>query len=490
MQRLSVYGLALALLGAACSSTAPGTEEATIGGIQPSAAQDAPTAPGVAPSPLGSSAEGGAVVAPGEGVSTGLPSSGAAGGAPRTRDLGPPSQGVTKEAIKLGFWILDTTAVCANVGVDSGPCAGDDRAEVAAINDWMNAHGGIAGRRVDPVLVVQEVTRSNYSTMAQAACEAFTEDHQVFAVVVASQFSRPDHVNCLAERNTPVVDAGTWAFDADDYARFAGFLYQPDRPRPERWVTAYVDGLARQGFFEKGSTIGLVRFDGASYTRVTEEVLKPRLAAHGFAVAEEAAIRTPESIAQYSDMNAEMNNAILRFRNEGVDRVLFFATNQELSFFFFKAADSQGFRPRYGLSSYDNPAFEESEAPGDQLNGAIGFGWAPRLDVAYERDPGGGRPVTRCGKIFADAGLDPTRARSEKCDNMFFLKAALDRAQALNPLGLRLAVEGLGGAFKPAATLTTRFDRGRYDGPATYRFLAFRQGCSCFRYTSGERAMP
>ena len=52
-------------------------------------------------------------------------------------------------------------------------------------------------------------------------------------------------------------------------------------------------------------------------------------------------------------MNAQLSNAILRFRRSNVNRVLFFTVMGEFHFFYFRQADSQGFTPRYGVSSFD-----------------------------------------------------------------------------------------------------------------------------------------
>jgi ABC-type branched-subunit amino acid transport system substrate-binding protein len=400
-------------------------------------------------------------------------------------------RGVTGQSIKIGFWIIDLAATCASLGIQTTPaCEVSDEGEMRAVNAYINAHGGIAGRKVDLVVIKSQVDRTTYSAEAEAACESFVQDHKVYAVIVPPQFARPGFAYCMAKHNTPVIEGGTWPFDGTDYGRLAGVLYQPNRPRPERWIPAYIASLRAQGFLSRGIRLGLVRFDGAAFTRMTERVLKPALKRYGIALAAEAPIDPPETASSgYGGMNAQINNAILRFNDARVDRVIFFATLGEVQFFWFSAAEAQQFHPRYGLSSMDWPSFMEAMAPAAQLRGAVGVGWSPDYDVAPERDPGGSAAAQRCKRIFTASGQEAGAGRSAKCDAEFFLKLALERASSFAPAALRRAVDGLGSSFKPAETFATYFASGRYDGPSEMRTLAFDGGCPCFRYTSGPRRL-
>jgi substrate-binding family protein len=484
--RLSPTVLALALVAVACSSTsAPRSSNVTVQQTASPAGPEAGANQG-APSP-----------ALPQGTSPALAGSKQPGSRPapqptvRVSDLGPPGQGVGRNKIKVGFWILDVSAACEGTGVRVATCADDDRGETEAINNYINKHGGIARRAIDPVIIKSAIDRS-HAAQAQAACESFAVDHKVFAVLVPPQPARIQLATCLAKRGVPVIDAGMWPYDRVDYQKVAGYYFQPDRPRPERWVRAYIDGLAAQGFFKGDTRIGLVRWSAPAFERVTERVLKVRLAARGLRLLEEAAISPPDSLSGYGGMNAQINSAILRFSNSRVNRVLFFADIGEVQTFWFPAAESQNFRPRYGLTSTDTPGQSlEDLAPHEQLRGAMGVGWNPIFDVGPEVDPGGSRAAELCKKILRDAGQDAGAGRNLKCDNAFFLKAVLDRAPALNVKGMRIAVENLGDRFLPSGTFATRFGPGRWDGPSLYRYLAFDfAGCECFKYTSGPKTLP
>lgn len=395
--------------------------------------------------------------------------------------------------IKIGYWVVNSDAGCQAIGADRGSgqgCTSSDADAVRAFASHVNANGGIVGRKLVPVIYETEATRDSWASQAQAACAHFTEDNQVFAVVSEGEVGRDVLAYCVARTNTPVIDPGFWPFDDHAYRELNGLLYQPDRAKPERWVRAYIDGLAAQGFFGKDTRVGLFRFGGGSFDRVTERVLKAKLQEHGVKLAEEAVIKTPASVAAFSDMNVELASAILRFRQARVNRVIFFSTMAEMAIFYFPQAESQGFRPRYGVSSLEYLGRLSADAPDAQLRDAVGVGWLPRFDVAPADDPGGSAAAAQCKEILRQAGLNAGAGRNSRCSATLFLKAALDRAPALNPTGLRLAVEGLGTSFEPAETFTASFGPGRYDGPSTLRFVGFNTQCGCFRYTSGPKPLP
>jgi hypothetical protein len=291
---------------------------------------------------------------------------------------------------------------------------------------------------------------------------------------------------CIAKQRAPVIDPAHWPWDTTARRPVLDFFYQPQRPMPERWVSAYIEGLWKQGFFRKDSRIGLIRFDAAPFTRLTQNVLKPRLAAHGLKLLEDAAISTPPSVSAYGDLNTQINSAILRFKNARIDRMLFMETMSEISLFYFPQAEAANFHPRYGVTTMEYLDSQSKNAPASQLRGAVGIGWAPYYDVAPANDPGRNAAAVRCNSILTAAGGDSHGGRNPKCDTLFFLKEVLDRARAenlgLNASGFRAAVESLGSSFRPAASFATAFGSGRHQGTAAYRYVAYDETCSCFKY--------
>ena len=405
-------------------------------------------------------------------------------------------QGITADEVKIGFWLLDKGNAGQVLGCEGNSnCAtGDENVDLAALVKWVNANGGLGGRELVPVVYHTDALSSSWAAQAQAACTYFTEDQKVFAVVSEGEAGRPFMAPCVADRGIPVIDPAHWPWDRTARKPLAPFFYQPQRADPERWMAAYVEELWRQGFFAEDSTIGLFRFDAPPFTRVTENVLKPRLAKHGLSLAEEAVLTTPPSVGAYSDMNAQIGNAIVRFRNAGVDRVLFFETMSEITLFYFPQAQAQGYYPRYGVSSMQYLDSARQNATPRQLAGAVGIGWGPFYDVAPSNDAGNSTGAKRCAKALQDGGAEPGAGRNPQCDTIFFLKAVLDRAVRLEldltPSGFRQAVHAVGNSFEPASTFGASFSAGRHQGVSHYRRIAYEAGCECFAYRGKTRPLP
>jgi hypothetical protein len=93
----------------------------------------------------------------------------------------------------------------------------------------------------------------------------------------------------------------------------------------------------------------------------------------------------------------------------------------------------------------------------------------------------------RCRKIYKDAGISaPDRAneagQQTRCDQLYFLKSALERSGQPNADGLRAGAEALGSTHTPAGTFATRFGPGRHYGAAALSDFVFDGKCECFKY--------
>lgn len=176
-----------------------------------------------------------------------------------------------------------------------------------------------------------------------------------------------------------------------------------------------------------------------------------------------------------------------------MNRVLFVPTSAVMPLLFLAAAEAQGFRPRYSLTTYDNPAFQNDNVPNaEQLDGAVGFGWLPAGDVTWEQQPQPlAPPAQQCVDITA--GATPTGNGSVRrfCDGLFFLKFLLDNGAEPTTAGLRAAVDALGTSYPSAWAFATSFGPGRHDGVAAGRTLTYDlDGCQCFVYSGGDIRIP
>jgi hypothetical protein len=394
--------------------------------------------------------------------------------------------------IEVGFhYNADQAAAYAAFGVKNSAPA-DEKAEINAFVSYINAHGGVGGRQIAPVLLGVDEGSGTWSATAQSSCDFFTQDHHV-AVVLSTARPYADLPFCLASRRTPVMIEYDYLYDYNDYARMGGYLFQPSSLSPSRWK-AWIDGLYDGGYFDPGSRIGLIRFDDTPRKRISDTVIKPALASHHLALTDEAATASPNSQSDIAAVAAQLGNIALRFRSENIDHVLFLGTGGSGPFFFLPLAESQGFHPRYGLNSNEMPDLINANVPAAQLRRAMSVGWWPMRDVSAAKDPGSPMEAL-CVDILRRAGVaEPSHyalgTAMLKCDDLFFLKTALDRAGDVSPGALRGSVEGLGTSYQSPNTFSTRFGPGRADGAASVRISTFDDGCACFVYSSGPRPAP
>jgi hypothetical protein len=372
---------------------------------------------------------------------------------------------------------------------------GDMRAQAQAVIGEINASGGMAGRQVVPVFHEWDSGDGTFASQAQKACAALTEDHKVFAVTPQT-YGMDTLAGCLARRDTVLVgggDIGGWA-DQAMLDRYERYLYMPNWLNFSRWGPV-VGGFADQGFFGSGTKVGLLYLDQAIYQSGVKAI-ETGLAQRGVTLADKAAIPFPDGAAGVADLAGPVANAVLRFRSKNIDRVFFVEGVALIAFLFMPQAESQGYRPRYGLTSGDQPSWLIYNTPKAQWAGAVGMGFLPQNDVDTPQEPGGNPTRERCLGIFAKAGVDATKDRFREhsalgiCGNLLFLKAALDRVPEVSTAGLQTAVDGLGTTFLSPLSFATRLGARHHDGAAAMRPFAFDAGCGCTRYTGPARPAP
>jgi len=488
-RRLVAVGCAAAagaLLLSSCSTTRPHVTVAK------------PPAAGVAGGPAGPGVTGVAAV-PGPRQTTkalagGSSSGPVAGGAPivggtqaQPSGGGPGSPAVQAAGgdVKIGFHVIKP-ANYSQAGGKAGS-TGDAKASVAAVVKWVNAHGGIAGRRVVSVVYETDATTAQYTSEAQAMCTALTEDaHVLAAVSVASSIADPS--GCFAAHKTPFISQERWTYTPQQLKSLGNYLYLLRAPQADHWGSAYVDGLASQGFFAHTGKLGVITYDTGEYSYLVDRVIAPRLAAHGVQIVDQAKAGAFENAGSLGAIGTVMGNAILRFRSEGITKVMFAEAGGVLPFMFMPEAEGQGYRPRYGLQSLSDPSFLASgQVPAAQLVNSVGIGWEPVDDVPQQEIQTSLPASSQCIKVARDAGTD---LELGYCDAIFFIKAALDRALTVTAEGLQRSVESLGTSYASALTFSTRFGPDRHDGPNAFRALVYTLSCGCYRYSGPSQAMP
>jgi ABC-type branched-subunit amino acid transport system substrate-binding protein len=404
--------------------------------------------------------------------------------------------GVTATSITVGVeWVQDAGAAGQAAGVDTqyGDMPGDARAVI----DWINSHGGVLGRKLVPYFHSYDgASAQSSATQEQAACQDFTVDHHVFAVVTPTAHL-DGYADCLDQHHTPLVSTSVnQVVDAQTLARDSHYFLVSNFDLT-RLAVAQVNGLYGTGWFGRSARIGLIDLDLPDFQTAVNDSLLPALASHGLHVTDRVDVGDDGSNAAVGQSSAAMQGAVLRFKQDHIDHVLFFTQTTEPLFFLIDA-DNQQYHPAYGVSTAQGgeALAQTGEIPADQINQITSAGWDPRGDVDPAQQPPATAAARLCNQVLRRAGLDYTDGGTPQdlafwyCDDLFFLAAALDRATALTAGGFVAAADGLGSNFAPASTYSTYFSGNRHDGADLVRMVRYHGDCRCGYFTGFAYRVP
>lgn len=398
-----------------------------------------------------------------------------------------PAPGVSQDSIKVVFVGTDLTATKELTGFTTAD-TGDGKAQVQAIQEYINANGGIGGRKLEAIYRNYEASNDSPAE-EEKLCNQITQDDKAFAVVLTGQFqsnARP----CYAQRNTLVLDATLLASDKSTFDSLAPYLWSASFPVYDDFVGAFMTSLKTQGFFEGASTVGVVAVDNPGNRNVYASLVQPKLAEYGV---------TPTigwvDTTDLGTLNMGTSQAALEFRTKGIKQV-FFLGGARLAPFFMTSAAAQEYTARYAVSSFDNPTWmvaNTATVPPAALKGMVGIGFNPGQDVPDSQYPFPSTDAEReCVGIFASAGIsfetrENARVALTYCDSARLLKAAAAKISGdLNAATFSSAAQSLGNEYQPSSNFGGSAGPGRYVIAGTYRQMAYDEQCNCFTYNGPE----
>jgi len=266
----------------------------------------------------------------------------------------------------------------------------------------------------------------------------------------------------------------------------------------DRAMKVTIDGLARQGYFARGSKVGIATWDDPFYHYGITTAANPALAAAGVHGAPVEYIAVPQQYGDLGATSASVSSAVLKFKQMGIDHVILFDgpagvnAGGVLVLEWMQAAQAQGYTPRYGLNSTSGFSGLASDYPAQQMVNSIGVSWQPWSDAAQsdypssKLDPAG----KLCTQIENAAGQQATSntqlsVQLAICDGLFFLKQALDPISGpLNQQSALAAIDAIGSGYQPASIFALSLSATRHDGASMVASMAFVPACDCYRYTS------
>ncbi|MHB8507357.1 MAG: hypothetical protein ACYDGR_01750 [Candidatus Dormibacteria bacterium] len=508
-------GALIGISGAVASTATPGGPGGNaIVGLAPlpgGTAAGGGRSPSTGPSGSGSTANPGQARGAGSGPagsSSGSPAgSGSQAVAPIQEDTG-----ITSRTITIGV-LLSGGNPGAAFGVhppnQSDPNAANSGQPLAqALIDEINSHGGLGGRQIIPVYQVEDNTdnsQSSKSSQENNLCVAFTDQSKVALVLSLNndgfQFGYP----CLIQHGTPLIDNDNTFRDAATIDGAYPYLILPHNADITRVARLMPAAFQEEGFITQH--MGVIAYDTPGIRNIVQNTLVPGLEARGGKVGADIVY----SSIDYQDAGSQTAAAVVKFRGDGVDRVVFFAPGGGVPLLFTKQADSQGYYPRLGISTLDCPSAcltpgGPTALPAASVKGAVGLGYSKWRDTnGYDPHANPTSLMNACwttvnrrtGSTYPQGDYLTADYSLRVCEQFAFiaqtLAPAVGRTLLRSQIGQYAAL--LGGSFQSMYVPSTHFAAGHLDGVNAYSLLAWNQDCDhkgngCFNYTSGYREMP
>ncbi|MCW2586043.1 MAG: hypothetical protein JWN55_1559, partial [Frankiales bacterium] len=393
----------------------------------------------------------------------------------------------TKSPVEVGVVIFpDVNAFAAQFGGSAD--VGNQRQEVLDAVAWVNTHGGLNGHRVVPVFFEVELTSTDtYAQTYQQICSTFTQDHKVVAAILVGN-AEPGLPACLRKAGSLFLTHGHYLRDASDYRQLTNIV-TPEDAGSRRVARAMVDQMLAKGLLKSGDKLGLMVMNYNGPRKARDEIIVPLLKAKGIGVVSYE-VPYPQSTADISNSAAAVQSAQLRMAAEGIKTVAFLCPG--CVSFFMTDAESQGYYPKYVVSSYDTIGGAKGQGHSRSFAGALGIGYDPIRDVGTYADPrplAGNDTYALCRTVEKAHIKDDTTnfAAQAFCGAVLDLHAAA-RANPVEPLtgaSLMGGFDRLGSTHDGAANFATQLGPDRRDGVAAYRPMHYDPALDAFRYDSG-----
>lgn len=400
--------------------------------------------------------------------------------------------------ISLGF-LTTGTSNAGSYGASLGNTLSEHTIDQALV-DALNKQGGISGHKINAVYAGTDTGTTNWDTDFQAACADFTQDHHVAAVLGYEFTYEPDFETCLAHDGIPHLSDG---FNVPSNSVLANYPYFWSLAVPtigQRNIEKF-EGAIRSGFLTSKDKLGVVLDQCPGTVTAWTSQVEPFLKSHHIPTAPPATFgcsngNNAETVAEVG----QASNALLRFRSEKVNRIAFVSVSEApVLFISATAAQAQGYRPGWIVSSLGQLAVIGGQSPAAQMANTRGYGWMPSQDVSPALAPPKNAAQKRCLSLLASQSVHPQSAADfgyayNICEPMFLYIDAL-KADNGNPSGAAIsqAIAGIGTHFQSLINLDGKSDYSnsrRNDAPSVYREVAWSGGCHCFRYQGPTYPMP
>lgn len=341
------------------------------------------------------------------------------------------AHGLTSKTMNIAIAITDIAGPAA----DSTFGVADPRRQRAAyqaVVDDLNAHGGIACRKISATFY--NVNAADPTSRTQA-CNSIVHAN-VYAVLDSGAFAgqSTDEV-CFAKAHIPYFTA----YVLPDQLRRQYYPYLFSFGTYEAVYRDTIFGLRDRGFFDpkKGASQKIGVLVRSCYKDVVSHYFSYL---HAAGVPDSRIVKADVGCPQVFATPIDLQNAVRRFKAAGVNRVTYV---QFLADFgsFTSDAQQQNFHPKYGLPDDQLVTLTQdgtlTKPNANNLNGAIAITLTrdgEENTPALRKHPTA--PTVRCNKIVTKRGhlnstYDELYAIGNACDNLWQFQAAVEHAPSV-----------------------------------------------------------
>jgi hypothetical protein len=397
------------------------------------------------------------------------------GTTPGAAKLTASDRGVTPTTVTLGFTIADLGGVSkvgfAVPGFDPKAQEANDSVFV----DYLNAHGGLLGRKVVPLYFRYDPTNEQSE---EAACLSATQDHAIFAAIDSGGGLSFQAQLCFTQQNhTPLLAIGSFGTPTDVYQQALGNLFTIEASGVRALGNAaYM--LTSQGVL-KGKHIGILDRDFPGTVRTVTDGMIAVLKQLGYTVTYRVDMSMDDGTA-----SSQIPVAVQQMQAHGVDTVMLL-TDLITGTEFVQSADKGAYRPLYITSDFESETNDISVQAMPASFRAVGV-TASRVGEWRAGIP---EPAVdgACRKIYTAAtGANPARG-----DNVYaamdvscgvvdvFARGARAAGPVLTRAGYVAALQQIGSIGYPYFGGFS-YRPGKRDGTDPIRLITYRPSCTCW----------
>jgi ABC-type branched-subunit amino acid transport system substrate-binding protein len=298
-------------------------------------------------------------------------STASASAVPASSPAAEPGPGVSDTEIVIG---LETNLKSQENQGGTGLQVPSAAEQVPILVDQINAAGGINGRTITIVTADFDPSQPT-APQENAACNTFTQDNQVFAVLALRSDATDAYLTCLQDAGTILIASSpTQPVTTEILAAHPGF-YAPQTMSLSRFAPAYVTALSDSGFFTDGKLGVLVSADNPTFQTVYDSVMAPALEAVGATPVYVGSV--PDDFARAGDAAA---TELPKMAEAGVDRLMALEPNGIGIGTFIAGGAAGGFTPKATMSTFDTPDPVRTALPPGTLTGVTGFAFGSTVD--------------------------------------------------------------------------------------------------------------